>query len=1000
MRLIFGLIQGIVALSLLAASMASTPAGAQDRPGLNGVALVVGQSAYENIADLPNPANDARAMVKLLTDLGFEARSVSDRDAKKLSRDLERFVEDAGGADVAFLYYSGHGIESGGENWLVPVDASVESLADARETLVSVTAVIDALKQTVPVSIVLLDACRTSPFPPGSEVKETPTGSAEPIGTQGLTLVRGAKAIGGAAEAADNLGIVVGFAAEPGRPALDGPVGQNSPYAAALLRHLSAMDGAEFGAVMRMVTEEVYLDTKARQRPWANESLRRFLYFGASPEQPTGDEGLITGERRKLLLTISDLPAANRAQIESLALKNDVPLDAVYGVMRALGTEKIPEDPTELEKVLDAQASRIKAMIEQREALSTDDPEIARLTASADHALREGAIAAARKFLDDAVARIEAKQDEVDDAEASIRKKRLADAAIYAQRGDASGLAFDYGAAARDYRKAFDLVERWDETLRWNYKNFEAEALAAEGGATGNRVSLQAALAAYRVLLDYVPRGEETADWAITRNNMAVVYQTIGERETDAESLREAAKIFRASLAYFAKTGDDRNWAAAQNNLGNVYLRLGQRDSDPQTLRDAVAAFRATFDKRPRDTAPLDWASSQNNIGIALFSLSERETGDENLAAAERAYRLALEEYTREKKPVEWAMVQNNLGNTLNALGEARNDPAKFTQAAAAFRAALEVRTRDHFPLSWATSRLNLGSALSSQTRFEVGTALLEEAAAALDDALTVYTRDKFPLDWAEAENNRGAMLQTLGQRKRDGGLLAQSASAFRATVRVYTRKAFPLDWAAANLNLGNTLRLLGMLTSEPLRYEEAIAAYTDALDEYGRQNAPRQWAVAKTGMATALHALSNFEDTTASLLRSIAARREALEVLTIANTPIDWATAQDGLGASLLSLGTREKTGKYLGEAEAAFRASLKVFTRAEQPLQWALAQNNLGDAAWNRASYGGGKAALLQAMNCFELARQGLAEGGGLTMIPLVDTKIGLLRERIAKT
>ena len=60
---------------------------------------------------------------------------------------------------------------------------------------------------------------------------------------------------------------MIGFAAEPGRPALDGATGENSPYASALLRHLGAMDGIEFGQVMRMVTEEVYLDTKTKQRP-------------------------------------------------------------------------------------------------------------------------------------------------------------------------------------------------------------------------------------------------------------------------------------------------------------------------------------------------------------------------------------------------------------------------------------------------------------------------------------------------------------------------------------------------------------------------------------------------------------------------------------------------------------------------------------------------------------------------------------------------------------
>ena len=95
------------------------------------MALIIGQSKYEHIAALPNPANDARDMAKMLTDLGFDARNVTDRDAAKLKRDLERFTEDAEGADVAFIYYSGHGIEAGGENYLVPVDADVSSLKDA-----------------------------------------------------------------------------------------------------------------------------------------------------------------------------------------------------------------------------------------------------------------------------------------------------------------------------------------------------------------------------------------------------------------------------------------------------------------------------------------------------------------------------------------------------------------------------------------------------------------------------------------------------------------------------------------------------------------------------------------------------------------------------------------------------------------------------------------------------------------------------------------------------
>src|SRR5688572_2319094 len=171
-------------ISVLAASLALLAllfAGvlrAEAPASLKGVALVIGQSKYQHIAALPNPANDGREIVKLLTDMGFDARSVSDRDAEKLRRDFERFVEDAEGADVALLYYSGHGIEAGGENWLIPVDADVSSLDDASERLVAISMVIDELKSIVPVTIVLLDACRTNPFPAGALVRKEAGGEA------------------------------------------------------------------------------------------------------------------------------------------------------------------------------------------------------------------------------------------------------------------------------------------------------------------------------------------------------------------------------------------------------------------------------------------------------------------------------------------------------------------------------------------------------------------------------------------------------------------------------------------------------------------------------------------------------------------------------------------------------------------------------------------------------------------------------------------------------
>src|SRR6185503_2337683 len=156
-------------------------------------------------------------------------------------------------------------------------------------------------------------------FPPGAQIKLTPASAGQPITAGGLGAPRGASVVEATPGNVDNLGTVIGFAAEPGRPALDGAQGGNSPYAAALLRHLSAMKGAELSSVMRMVTEEVYLTTETRQRPWVNESLRRLLYLGVAPDEPQGEDGLITGERRQLLLTIADLPGLERQQVENIA---------------------------------------------------------------------------------------------------------------------------------------------------------------------------------------------------------------------------------------------------------------------------------------------------------------------------------------------------------------------------------------------------------------------------------------------------------------------------------------------------------------------------------------------------------------------------------------------------------------------------------------------------------------------------------------------------------
>lgn len=191
-------------------------ARAEEPEALRGVALVIGNGDYEHIAALPNPSNDARAVEELLDQLGFETDVVADRDARRLRRALEDFVEDAEGADVAIIYYSGHGIEAGGENYLVPVDADLSALDAAGEKLVPLSRIVDDLKKTVPVTIVMLDACRSNPFPPGAVVKAEPSAPGVAVGSGGLGATRGAVSLAATSQRAENYGTVIGFAAEPG----------------------------------------------------------------------------------------------------------------------------------------------------------------------------------------------------------------------------------------------------------------------------------------------------------------------------------------------------------------------------------------------------------------------------------------------------------------------------------------------------------------------------------------------------------------------------------------------------------------------------------------------------------------------------------------------------------------------------------------------------------------------------------------------------------------
>src|SRR6202043_2015994 len=237
------------------------PANVGNPVGLSGpeqrVALVIGNSNYQNVGQLPNPAGDAKAVAQLLNDAGFEVISATDLDHNQMIQVIQDFsgkVAGHGPNTVAMVYYAGHGVQLAGENYLVPVDARISSetdLVSGSVRLVDVMATLDAIPSRLRIAI--LDACRNNPFPSLNEAG------------RGLAIVD-----------APN-GSIVAYSTAPGSEALDG-VGDPSPYTAAFLR-LAHEKNLPIEQLFKRIRLDVNNTTGGQQTPWESSSLTSDFYF-------------------------------------------------------------------------------------------------------------------------------------------------------------------------------------------------------------------------------------------------------------------------------------------------------------------------------------------------------------------------------------------------------------------------------------------------------------------------------------------------------------------------------------------------------------------------------------------------------------------------------------------------------------------------------------------------------------------------------------------------
>ena len=239
------------ALAAAAFVLASGPAFAEKR-----VALVLGNSNYQNVAPLPNPVNDSSKIAATLKDAGFDVvDSRRDLAAAETRRALRDFADRARDADIAVVYYAGHGIEVDGGNYLIPVDARLERDTDIYDEGLSLDRILIAIEPAKKLRLVILDACRDNPF--ARTMKRTVASRA--IG-QGLAKVE-----------PTSPNVLIAYSAKAGSTAADGD-GNNSPFTMALSHHLTK-PGLDVRRAFGFVRDEVLKTTNNRQEPFVYGSL-------------------------------------------------------------------------------------------------------------------------------------------------------------------------------------------------------------------------------------------------------------------------------------------------------------------------------------------------------------------------------------------------------------------------------------------------------------------------------------------------------------------------------------------------------------------------------------------------------------------------------------------------------------------------------------------------------------------------------------------------------
>jgi tetratricopeptide (TPR) repeat protein len=241
---------------LLVAAFLAFPAAAQQK-----FALVIGNADYRTVTKLKNPLNDAADMKRALESLGFNVNMVNNGSLKRMTDAVAALKAQlrASPGSYGFLFYSGHGVQSQGQNYLIPADATIESETDLPRRALSLQNALDELNAAAnEVNVVVLDSCRDNPFDWSSSAKK------------GLTVITHRPN-----------GSIIVYATGEGMSAIDG-TGRNGVFTGSFIKHLTE-PGLEIMQVFKKTGEEVEKETSGKQHPAVYTQYYKDVYLGSKP---------------------------------------------------------------------------------------------------------------------------------------------------------------------------------------------------------------------------------------------------------------------------------------------------------------------------------------------------------------------------------------------------------------------------------------------------------------------------------------------------------------------------------------------------------------------------------------------------------------------------------------------------------------------------------------------------------------------------------------------